>query len=64
MGINCEGKKEILGFYISESEGDHFWLGVLNDLKARGISDVLIPCIDGLAGFPEAISSVFPQTEI
>ncbi len=64
MGINCEGRKEILGFYVNESEGAHFWLGVLNDLKARGVSDVLIACIDGLAGFPEAISSVFPQTEI
>lgn len=64
MGINCDGRKEILGFYVNESEGAHFWLGVLNDLKARGVSDVLIACIDGLAGFPEAISSVFPQTEI
>lgn len=64
MGISCEGRKEILGFYVNESEGAHFWLGVLNDLKARGVSDVLIACIDGLAGFPEAISSVFPQTEI
>ncbi len=64
LGIINEGKKDILGFYISESEGSHFWLGVLNDLKARGVEDILIACIDGLKGFPEAISSTFPKTEI
>ena len=64
MGINQEGKKEILGFYGCESEGAHFWLGVLNDLKARGVSDILIACIDGLVGFPEAISAAFPKTEV
>ena len=56
--------KEILGFYAAESEGAHFWLGVLNDLKARGVSDILIACIDGLKGFPEALNAAFPQTEV
>ena len=64
MGISTSGRKEILGFYSSESEGAHFWLGVLNDLKARGVQDILIACIDGLKGFPEAIQATFPKTEI
>jgi putative transposase len=64
LGVNQYGHKDILGFYIAESEGAHFWLGVLNDLKARGVEDILIACIDGLAGFPEAISASFPKTEI
>ncbi|OJX02956.1 MAG: IS256 family transposase [Caedibacter sp. 38-128] len=64
LGINQEGRKEILGFYVAESEGAHFWLGVLNDLKQRGVQDILIACVDGLTGFPEAIKGVFPQTEI
>lgn len=64
MGISTTGHKEILGFYAAESEGAHFWLGVLNDLKARGVQDILIACIDGLKGFPEAIQASFPKTEI
>lgn len=64
MGINSSGLKEILGFYICESEGASFWLGVLNDLKARGVKDILIACIDGLKGFPEAISAAFPYTNV
>jgi putative transposase len=64
MGITTTGRKEILGFYASESEGSHFWLSVLNDLKARGVEDILIACIDGLKGFPESINSAFPKTEI
>ncbi len=64
MGINQSGRKEILGFYSAESEGSHFWLGVLNDLKARGVEDILIACIDGLKGFPEAIQGAFPHTEV
>jgi putative transposase len=64
MGINQAGYKEILGFYACESEGAHFWLTVLNDLKARGVQDIFIACVDGLTGFPEAINSVFPKTEI
>ncbi|WP_341758803.1 IS256 family transposase [Candidatus Tisiphia endosymbiont of Ditula angustiorana] len=64
MGIDQNGHKDILGFYACESEGSHFWLGVLNDLKTRGMRDILITCIDGLEGFPEAINTVFPKTEI
>jgi len=64
LGVNQEGHKDILGFYIAESEGAHFWLGILNDLKARGVEDILIACIDGLKGFPEAIAASFPHTEV
>ena len=64
LGINQEGKKEVLGFYAAETEGANFWLGVLNDLKNRGVEDILIACIDGLTGFPEAIQSAFPKTEV
>lgn len=64
MGINQNGHKEILGFYACESEGASFWLSVLNDLKARGVEDILIACIDGLKGFPEAINASFPNTEV
>lgn len=64
LGINQEGVKDILGFYAAESEGANFWLGVLSDLQARGVKDILIACIDGLKGFPEAIQSIFPKTEI
>lgn len=63
MGITQSGHKEILGFYAAESEGAHFWLGVLNDLKARGVEDILIACVDGLKGFPEAINTAFPKAE-
>lgn len=62
MGITKSGHKDILGFYACESEGAHFWLSVLNDLKARGVKDILIICIDGLKGFKEAIASAFPRT--
>ena len=64
LGINQQGEKEILGFYASDSEGANFWLGVLNDLKNRGVSDILIACVDGLTGFPEAIAAAFPKTEV
>lgn len=64
LGINTEGKKDLLGIYISENEGANFWLGVLTDLKNRGVKDMLIACIDGLKGFEEAIGAVFPQTEV
>ena len=64
LGINQQGQKDILGFYSAESEGANFWLGVLNDLKNRGIEDIFIACVDGLIGFPEAIQSAFPKTEI
>jgi putative transposase len=64
MGIDKDGRKDILGFYVAESEGANFWLGVLNDLRERGVQDILIACVDGLKGFPEAINSIFPQTEV
>lgn len=64
LGIKADGRKDILGMYLSESEGSHFWLNVLNDLRTRGIEDILIASIDGLKGFPEAIARVFPKTEI
>jgi putative transposase len=64
LGINQQGHKDVLGFYSAESEGANFWLGVLNDLRNRGVEDILIACVDGLAGFPEAIQSAFPKTEV
>lgn len=64
MGINQQGRKEIIGFYAAETEGANFWLSVLNNLKNRGIEDILIACVDGLTGFPEAIQSAFPKTEV
>lgn len=64
LGINKEGKKEILGMYISESEGANFWLQVLTDLQNRGVKDILIACTDNLTGFTEAIHSVFPKADI
>jgi transposase-like protein len=64
LGINRDGRKEVLGMYVSHSEGANFWLGVINDLKQRGISDILIACIDNLKGFDEAIRTIFPETEI
>jgi transposase-like protein len=64
LAVNSEGKKDILGLYLSEAEGARFWLGVLNDLKARGVEDILIASIDGLKGFPDAIAEVFPNTEV
>lgn len=59
-----DGRKEILGLYLSESEGANFWLSVLTDLNNRGVQDILIASVDGLKGFPEAIKSIFPQTEV
>jgi transposase-like protein len=64
LGVNIEGRKEVLGLYISENEGANFWLQVLTDLSNRGISDILIACVDGLKGFPEAIETIFPNTEV
>jgi transposase-like protein len=64
LGINIEGKKDLLGLYTSENEGAKFWLSVLTDLKNRGVQDILIACIDGLKGFPEAIEAIFPQTRV
>ncbi|HFT1681941.1 IS256 family transposase [Providencia stuartii] len=64
LALNLEGKKDVLGLYLSESEGANFWLSVLTDLQNRGLKDILIACVDGLKGFPEAINSVYPQTQI
>ncbi|MDD3655025.1 MAG: IS256 family transposase [Desulfotomaculaceae bacterium] len=64
LGINTTGHKDILGIWIGENESASFWLGVCNDLKNRGVEDILIACKDGLSGFSEAINTVFPQTEI
>lgn len=64
LGVNLEGRKEVLGLYISETEGANFWLQVLTDLSNRGVHDILIACVDGLKGFPEAIESIFPDTQV
>lgn len=64
LGVSLNGTKDLLGMYLSESEGAKFWLSVLTDLKNRGMQDMLIACIDGLKGFPEAIAAIFPKTEI
>lgn len=64
LGITTEGRKELLGMYVSENEGANFWLSVLTDLQNRGVKDILIACIDNLNGFAEAITSVYPKTEV
>ncbi len=64
MGITVSGHKEILGLYISETEGSNFWLQILTDLQNRGLADILIACIDNLKGFSQAIQSIFPKTQI
>jgi len=64
LGMDKDGKKDVLGLYIGESEGANFWLGVLTKLQNRGVKDILIASVDGLTGFPEAIKSIFPKTEV
>ena len=64
LGMDINGHKDILGLYLSENEGANFWLGVLTDLNNRGLEDILIASVDGLKGFPEAIKTIFPQTEV
>jgi len=64
LALNMDGKKEVLGLYLSESEGANFWLSVLTDLQNRGVEDILIASVDGLTGFPEAIASIYPETEV
>jgi len=61
LGVTCDGDREVLGLWWQETEGSKFWLAVLNDLKRRGVADVLIACVDGLRGFPDAIEAVFPE---
>ena len=64
IGIDMEGHKDVLGMYVGQNESAKFWLSILNGLKNRGVEDILIACVDGLTGFPQAIEAVFPQTEI
>lgn len=64
LGVNQYGQKEVLGIWISASEGAKFWAQVLNDMKNRGVDDILIACVDGLKGFPEAIKAIFPNAEV
>ena len=64
LALNLEGKKELLGLYLSDAEGAHYWLSVLTDLQNRGVKDILIACVDGLKGFPEAIATIYPNTEV
>ena len=64
LGVNMEGHKELLGMWLSENEGVKFWLNVLTELQNRGVKDILIACVDGLIGFPDAIQTVYPQTQI
>jgi transposase-like protein len=64
LGINLDGYKEILGIWIGENESSKFWLGVLNELKTRGVNEVYLFCVDGLTGFREAIGAVYPKAAI
>ena len=64
LGIDKEGHKDVLGMYVSKSEGANFWLSVLTDLQNRGVKDILIACVDGLKGFPDAIQSISPNTVV
>jgi putative transposase len=64
LGVNMEGHKELLGLWLSENEGAKFWLNVLTELQNRGVKDILIACVDGLKGFPDAINTAFPETQV
>jgi transposase-like protein len=64
LGVNFEGKKEVLGLWIAENEGAKFWMGVLTRLKNQGVEDILIACMDGLSGFPNALRAIYPQSRI
>ena len=64
LGVNMEGQKELLGMWLSENEGAKFWLNVLTELQNRGVKDILIACVDGLKGLPDAINTAFPETQI
>lgn len=64
LGVNVEGHKELLGMWVAENEGAKFWLSVLTELQNRGVKDILIACVDGLKGFPDAINTVYPQADI
>lgn len=64
LGIDMDGKKDVLGMYVRENESAKFWLSIMNGLKNRGVEDILIACVDGLTGFPQAIEAGYPKTEI
>jgi len=64
LGVNMEGHKELLGLWLAENEGAKFWLNVLTELQNRGVRDILIACVDGLKGFPDAINTVYPETRV
>ena len=64
IGVNLEGRKELLGLWLGENEGAKFWLACLTDLKNRGLQDIFVACIDGLTGFPEAIRAAYPRTSV
>jgi len=64
IGVSADGRKEVLGIWIEQTEGAKFWMRVMSEIKNRGVNDILIAVIDGLKGFPEAITAVFPQTQI
>ena len=64
LGVNLSGHKELLGLWLAETEGAKFWLGILTELQTRGVKDILIACVDGLKGFPDAIGNVFPDTQV
>lgn len=64
LGIDMDGKKDVIDMYVGENEGAKFWLSIINGLKNRGVQDILIACVDGLNGFPQAIEAVYPKTEI
>lgn len=64
LGVNLEGKKELLGIWMTQNESSKFWLSVMTELQNRGVKDIFIACVDGLTGFPEAIETVFPQTRV
>ncbi|MBR7539055.1 transposase, partial [Mycobacterium tuberculosis] len=64
LGVNLQGKKDLLGMWLSENEGAKFWLTVMTQLQNRGVKDILIACVDGLKGFTEAINTVYPDTQV
>src|ERR671917_2667376 len=64
LGVRADGAKEVLGLWIEQTEGAKFWLRVMNELRDRGVADILIAVVDGLKGFPEAIAAVFPKTQV
>ena len=64
LGVNLDGHKELLGLWLAQTEGAKFWLSILTELKARGVKDILIACVDGLKGFPDAIAAEYPETKI